>query len=151
MEEDEFSIRSPEEYYEKLQEMYIDESELNLSSDFEARSTLVKLQRLESDILKLRNEITKDMRSLRNLYLDESIIEKPKILGLIRIGKELSPTEKRKKLLAERAQQLQPYEEVIEMIDEYILQIEDLRKIIKRESLDTHSPSEYTKVKKEDK
>lgn len=151
MEEGEFSINGPEEYYEKLQEMYIDESELNLSSDFEARSTLVKLQRLESDVLKLRREITKDIRSLRNMYLDESIIEKPKLLGLIRIGKELTPTEKRKKLLAERAQQLRPYEEIIEMIDDYILQVEDLRKYIKREALDTHSLPKYTKVKKEDK
>ncbi|MBI5681367.1 MAG: hypothetical protein HZC47_10775 [Methanobacterium sp.] len=151
MEEDEFLIISPEEYYEKLQEMYIDESELNLSSDFEARSTLVKLQRLESDILKLRREITKDIRSLRNLYLNESIIEKPKILGIISIGKELSHTEKRKKLLSERARQLRPYEEIIEIIDDYILQVEDLRKYIKREALETYSSPKYTKVKKEDK
>jgi len=140
--------QSPEFYYNKLGEMYLDENELDISSDFEARATLVKLKKLEKDLLKLKREISTDMRTIRNMYLDESIIERPKILGLFSIGKKLSKTQKRKKLLFERAKALKPYEEVIEIIEDYILQIDDLRKYIQRESLETYAPSEYTKVTK---
>jgi|GEM_PF-3394247 len=145
-------IRGPEIYYQQLQEMYIEEDDLNLSSDFEARGTLVKLDRLESDVLKLKRSISKDMRSIRTMYLDESIIEKPKFLGLFNVNKKLSHTEKRKKLLEERENSLVPYKEIIDMIDDYILQIEDLKKYIENEVLETHSriPT-YKKVSKEDK
>lgn len=141
-------VRNPEEYYYMLQEMYLDESELNLSTDFEARSSLVKIKRLKSDVLDLRREITKDMRTIRNMYLDESIIEKPKILGVISIGRKLSPTEKRKKLIHERERNLVPYQEIIEMVDDYIEQIEDLEKYIQNEALESYSLPKYTKVNK---
>lgn len=141
-------INDPENYYIALQEMYLDESELNLSTDFEARASLVKIKRLKSEILNLRREITKDMRTIRNMYLDESIIERPKILGLFSFGKKLSPTEKRRKLISEREKNLIPYKEIIEMIDDYIRQIEDLEKYIKNEALETYSLPKYTKVSK---
>ena len=139
---------SPEEYYQMLQEMYLEDSELNLSTDFEARSSLVKIKRLKSDVLKLRREITQDMRNIRNMYLDESIIEKPKLFGLIKIGKTLSPTEKRKKLLYEKEKNLAPYEDIVTMIDNYVEQIEDLEKYIKSEALDDYSLPKYRKVTK---
>lgn len=149
MENHEGEIMDPGVYYEQLQEMYIEESDLNLSSDFEARGTLVKLKRLEHDVLKLKRSISKDMRSIRTMYLDESIIERPKFLGLISIGKKLTPTEKRKKLLAERENNLVPYKEIIEMIDDYILQIEDFRKYIENEVLESYSQiPKYKKVSK---
>lgn len=152
MENNEEEIRGPEVYYNELQEMYIEESDLNLSSDFEARGTLVKLNRLESDVLKLKRDVSKDMRSIRTIYLDESIIERPKILGLFSVGKKLSRTEKRKKLLAERENNLVPYKEIIDMIDDYILQIEDLRKYIENEVLETYSQiPKYKKVSKMNK
>lgn len=145
-------ILSPEYYYTQLHELYIDESELDLSSDFEARATLVKLKRLETDVLKLKREVSKDMRTVRTLYLDESIIEKPKILGLFSIGKKLSHTEKRKKLLNERENALVPYKEIIDMINDYINQIDDFRKYIEKEALETYSQiPEYKKVTKADK
>lgn len=141
-------IRDPEEYYQSLQEMYLDESELNLSTDFEARSSLVKINRLKSDVQSLRREITKDMRTIRTMYLDESIIEKPKIFGLFNLEKKLTPTEKRKKLISEREKSLIPYKEITEMVDDYIRQIEDLEKYIQNEALKTYSLPKYTKVSK---
>lgn len=148
------TFSDPEIYYGKLQELYIEDDEIDISSDFEARATLVKLKRLEKDVLKLRREITTDMRTIRTLYLDESIIEKPKILGLFTLGKKLSHTEKRKKLLHERKRALMPYEEIITLIDDYIKQIEDLRKYIEREALETYAipePSKVNKVSKNEK
>ncbi|MGF7118357.1 hypothetical protein [Methanobacterium oryzae] len=142
------TFSDPEIYYGKLQELYIEDDEIDISSDFEARATLVKLKRLEKDVLKLRREITTDMRTIRTMYLDESIIEKPKILGLFTLGKKLSHTEKRKKLLHERKRSLMPYEEIITLIDDYIEQIEDLRKYIEREALETYAISEPSKVTK---
>lgn len=146
MEGHKVSFLNPEAYYGMLQELYIEDEEIDLSSDFEARATLVKLKRLEKDILKLRREITTDMRTIRSIYLDESIIEKPKVLGLFRLGKKLSHTEKRKKLLHERKRALMPYEEIIVLIDEYLEQIEDLRKYIEREALETYTLSEPSKL-----
>ena len=147
---DKFSgaVRDPREYYIKLQEMYLDESELNLSNDFLARASLVKLERLKSEVLNLKLVISKDMRIIRNLYLDESIISKPKILGLIRIERKLSPTKKRKKLLNEREKSLIPYEEILILIDDYINQIEDYEKYIKNEALETYSAPRYSKFTK---
>lgn len=141
-------IRNPEEYYEMFQEMYLDDSELSLSTDFEARSSLVKINRLKSDVQSLRLEITKDMRTIRTMYLDESIIEKPKILGLFSLGKKLTPTEKRKKLIFERKKSLIPYKEITEMVDDYLKQIEDLEKYIQNEALEIYSLPKYTKVGK---
>ena len=151
--ESEEEILNPDAYYQQLQEMYIDESDLNLSSDFEARGTLVKLKKLESGVLNLKRSVSKDMRAIRNMYLDESIIEKPKILGLFSVGKKLSRTEKRKKLIEERENILLPYKEVIDMIDDYIIQIDDLRKYIENEVLETYSriPTTYKKISKADK
>jgi len=144
-------VNDPEEYYLMLQEMYLDDSDIDISSDFEARSSLVKLKRLRNDVKKLRREITKDMRTIRTMYLDESIIEKPKILGLFSFEKKLTHTEKRKKLINEREKSLVPYNDVIEMIDDYVKEIEDLEKYIQNEALDTYSLPKYTKVSKEDK
>ena len=146
-------ILNPDVYYQQLQEMYIDESDLNLSSDFEARATLVKLNRLESDVIKLKRSISKDMRTIRTMYLDESIIEKPKFLGLFNREKKLSRAEKRKKLLAERENNLVPYNEIIDIIDDYIMQIDDLKKYIEKEVLETYSriPKTYKKISKKNK
>lgn len=148
MEQNESSYESPEVYYAELEELYIDEDELDLSSDFEARATLVKLRRLEKDLLKLKRKISTDMRTIRNMFLDESIIEKPKLLGIFSMQKKLTRTQKRKKLLLEREKALEPYKEITEYIDDYIEQIKELRKYIENESLETYAPSEYTKVTK---
>ena len=152
MENYEEEILDPSVYYKQLQEMYIEESDLNLASDFEARTTLVRLNRLKTDVSKLKRSISKDMRTIRTAYLDESIIEKPKLLGLFGKGKELSTAEKRKKLEKERENNLIPYKEIIDMIDDYILQIEDLRKYIEDEVLETYSriPKSYKKISKAD-
>ena len=145
-------ILDPGVYYEQLQEMYIKEADLNLATDFEARTTLVKLNRLKSDVSKLKRNVSKDIRTIRTMYLDESIIEKPKLLGLFGSAKGLSTAEKRKKLEKERENNLTPYKEVITMIDDYILQIEDLKKYIEDEVLETYSriPKTVKKISKAD-
>ena len=145
-------ILDPATYYQQLQEMYIEESDLNLSSDFEGRATLVKLNRLKSDVTKLKQSVSKDMRTIRTMYLDDSVIEKPKLLGLFNRGKELSTAERRKKLVNERESSLVPYKEVIDMINNYIAQIEDLEKYIENEVLETYSriPKNYKKISKAD-
>ena len=152
MDRHEEEIMDPTTYYNQLQEMYIEESDLNLSSDFEARATLVKLNRLKSDVSKLRHSISKDMRAIRTVYMDESVLEKPKVLGIFGRGKELSVAEKRKKLVTERDNNLKPYKEIADMIDDYIIQIEDLQKYIKDEVLETYSriPKSYKKISKAD-
>ncbi|MGB9937240.1 MAG: hypothetical protein ACPK7O_05920 [Methanobacterium sp.] len=146
--DEEYTFRNPEEYYYALQEMYIDESDLDLTSDFGARSSIVKLERLKSDVLDLRLKISKDMRTIRNMYLDESIIKKPKVLGLFSIGKNLTPTQKRKKLIKEREKNLIPYQEIKDMIDDYIEQIEELENYIKTEVIETYSVPKYRKISK---
>lgn len=148
MEPDEIIYESPEFYFNTLDEMYLEDDEIDISSDFEARATLVKLKKLEKDLIKLKHDISTDMRTIRNMFLDESIIEKPKLLGLFRVERKLSKTQKRKKLLFERDKALKPYNDILEIIDNYILQIDDLRKYIHREALDNYAPSEYTKVTK---
>ncbi len=148
MAEDELLYESPGYYYNMLSEMYLEENEIDISSDFEARATLVKLKKLEKDLGNLKRTISTDMRTIRNMFLDETIIEKPKLLGIFRFERKLSKTQKRKKLLYERNKALKPYKDIIEIIDDYILEIDDLRKYIQRESLETYAPSEYTKVTK---
>ncbi|MGB9978148.1 hypothetical protein [Methanobacterium sp.] len=152
MENPEEEILDPGVYYEQLQEMYIEEADLNLSTDFEARTTLVKLNRLQSDVSKLKRDVSKDMRTIRTVYLDESVIDKPKLLGLFGRGKDLSTAERRKKLEKEREKNLTPYKEVIDLIDDYIIQIEDLKKYIEDEVLETYSriPKVVKKISKAD-
>ena len=152
MENHEDEILDPGIYYKQLQEMYIEEVDLNLSTDFEARTTLVRLNRLKSDVSKLKRNVSKDMRAIRTIYLDDSIIEKPKLQGIFGRGKELSTAERRKKLETERENNLMPYKEVINLIDDYILQIEDLRKYIEDEVLETYSriPKTVKKISKAD-
>lgn len=148
MEEREEVLRDPQEYYTILQDMYLDESEIDISTDFEARASLVKIRRLKSDVLDLRRVINKDMRTIRNMYLDESMIQDSKILGLFSL-KKLSPTQKRKKLINQREKNLTPYNEIIEMVDDYIKQIDELEKFIKNKAL-TYSHPKYTRVTKGD-
>lgn len=145
-------ILDPGVYYEQLQGMYIEESDLNLSTDFEARTTLVRLNRLQSDVSKLKHDVSQDMRTIRNMYLDDSIMEKPKVFGIFGKGKELSTAEKRKKLEKERENNLTPYKEVIDVINEYITQLEDLKKYIEDEVLETYSriPKTIRKISKAD-
>ena len=145
-------ILDPGVYYEQLQGMYIEESDLNLSTDFEARTTLVKLNRLQSDVSKLKHDVSKDMRTIRNMYLDDSIIEETKVFGIFSKGKELSTAEKRKKLEKERENNLVPYKEVIDVINDYIIQLEDLKKYIEDEVLETYSriPKTIRKISKAD-
>jgi len=152
MDSHEEEILDPATYYQQLKEMYIEESDLNLSSDFEGRATLVKLNRLKSDVSKLKKSISKDMRTIRTVYMDESVIEKPKLLGLFGRGKELSIAEKRRKLETAREDNLTPYKEIIDMANDYILQIEDLQKYIEDEVLETYSriPKSYKKISKAD-
>ncbi|HEX3014559.1 MAG TPA: hypothetical protein VHO92_09880, partial [Methanobacterium sp.] len=52
----------------------------------------------------------------------------------------------------ERENNLTPYKEVITMIDDYILQIEDLKKYIEDEVLETYSriPKTIKKISKAD-
>lgn len=135
-----------EEYYYMLQELYLDESQIDLENDFKARASLVRLKRLKSDVKDLRLQITQDTRIIRNMYLDESVIDKSKIMGLFRFQKKLTPTQKRKKLIIERERSLVPYKEIIELIDLYIQQIEDMEKYIQNEALDEYSTPKYTKL-----
>lgn len=135
-----------EEYYYMLQELYLDESQIDLENDFKARASLVRLKRLKSDVKDLRLQITQDTRIIRNMYLDESVIDKSKIMGLFRFQKKLTPTQKRKKLIIERERSLVPYKEIIELIDLYIQQIEVMEKYIQNEALDEYSTPKYTKL-----
>lgn len=141
-------VRNPEEYYYALQGMYLDEAELDLTSDLGARSSIVKLKKLKTEVIDLKREISKDMRTIRNMYLDASIIENRKILGLFSIGRNLTPTQKRKKLIEERERNLVPYQEIKEMIDNYTEQIEELENYIKNEITETYSSPKYRKVSK---
>lgn len=127
----EVNIQKPEVYYSILENMYLEN--IDLSTDLEIREAIKKINHHKKDVLDLKREVNHDIRIIRTMYLDESMIDNSKILGVIPINRNLSPIQKRKKLINERDKTMGPYNEIINIIDDYLKQIDEFENYIKNE------------------
>ncbi len=121
---------SPKFYRQQILELNIDDMEINVSSPAEARSTLVKLQKLQKILRQIKYNIRMDIMSIRKQYLEkiQRIQEPSKILGLFskrRLTKD-KEIDARKSLITERNRKIASYESIESMIDNYLIQIDDL-------------------------
>lgn len=102
-----------------------------MSSPAEAGSTLVKLQKLQKILRQIKYNIRMDIRFIRKEYLEkiQRIQEPSKILGLFskrRLTKN-KEIDARKSLITERNRKIASYESIESMIDNYLIQIDDLK------------------------
>jgi hypothetical protein len=122
----------PNTYRKQLEELGIDGMEIDVSTMEKAMETLNYLGDLESVLKKFRLNIRTDIRQIRKDYLKlmKEIEEAPQKNR--RFGRKSDKTTKKKSLVKERTTKIAAYELVENMIDNYLVQIEDARIYIRK-------------------
>jgi hypothetical protein len=118
-------ILKPKQYHKMINELDIENFELKTSSIWETRITLVNLERLAEDLLEIRRSISGDMRAITLKYL-ESHPNPSSFLGL----KKTKGAARRKSLDNKKEKELGPYKKIIQVIDDYLNQIEEIKEYI---------------------
>lgn len=124
---------SPKMYKEQLDELGIEGLEIDVSNMENAMQTINDLDDLESVLQKMRHNIRTDIRHIRRNY-----VEMAKELSVSHSGKTLSRKEteklvkKKKALVKQRNTKISAYELVENLVDNYIMQIEDARLYIRK-------------------
>jgi hypothetical protein len=122
----------PKTYRKQLEELGIDGMEIDVSTMEKAMETLNNLGDLENVLKKFRHNIRTDIRQLRKDYLKlmKEVEEDPSKNR--QFGRKSDKTTKKKSLVKERNNKIAAYELVENMIDNYLVQIEDARIYIRR-------------------
>lgn len=123
-------IIKPKEYENILNALDIENFELKTSSTLETRLTLVQLERLKEELIEIRRRISGDMRAITLKYLDSNQ-KKSSFLGF-----KTKASSRMKDLANKREKELGPYKKIIDIIDNYIQQIEELEDYL--DSLDDY-------------
>lgn len=118
-------ILKPKQYQKMIRELDIENFELKTSSILEARMSLIGINQLEENLLEIRRDISADMRSIKLKYLGRNH-SKVSFLGL----KKTNAAARRKSLDKKCDGELGPYKKVLYIIDDYLEQIEDIKKYI---------------------
>ena len=116
---------NPKQYQKMIQELDIENFELKTSSILEARMTLIGINRLEESLIEIKRGISADMRTIKLKYLDHDY-SKSSFFGL----KKTKTSTKRKSLNNKCNHELKPYNNLLYMIDDYLEQIEGVKKYI---------------------
>jgi hypothetical protein len=118
-------ILKPKGYQSMINELDIESFEVKTSSIFEARITMVNLERLEEVLLEIKHSISGDMRAITLKYLDSNQ-NQSSFLGL----KKTKTATRRKSLDKKREKKLEHYRKIIYIIDDYLQQIEEVKEYI---------------------
>jgi len=117
-------MMKPKEYQKMINALDIENFELKTSNALEARITLVNLGRLEEELLEIRRNVSGDMRAISLKYL-ESRQKKSSLLG-----RKTKISSRRKSLDTKKEKEHGPYKKVINSIDDYLKQIEEIKEYI---------------------
>ena len=128
MPEIEKKILKPKDYERMVSNLDIESFELKTSSILEARMTLIGIERLEENLLEIRLEVSADMRTVKLKYLSYDY-SKSSFLGSL---KRTKISTKRKSLNEKCKRELEPYKQVLYIIDDYLKQIEDVKEYINK-------------------
>ncbi|MGB9979511.1 hypothetical protein [Methanobacterium sp.] len=126
MPEIEKKILKPKDYERMVSDLDIESFELKTSSILEARMTLIGIERIEEALLEIRRQVSADMRSVKLKYLNYDY-NKSSLLGHL---KRTKVSTKRKSMDKKCSRELEPYEQVLYIIDDYLEQIKDVKDYI---------------------
>jgi hypothetical protein len=124
---------SPKRYRQQLENLEIEGLEIDVSSIRNAMEVLNSLEEYEKILKKIRYNIRGDVRNIRLDYLKKlQDIENPKQKGFLGRKKSKEKILKEKKALKkDRDLEIAAYDIVENMIDNYLVQIEDARDYIR--------------------
>lgn len=118
-------ILKPKDYQNVINKLDIGSFELKTSSIFEARITMVNLEQLEEALLEIKHCISGDMRAITLKYLDSNH-NHSSFLGL----KRTKISSRRKSLNIKRENKLEHYRKIVNIIDNYLQQIEEAKEYL---------------------
>lgn len=121
-------ILKPKDYEKMVLSLDIESFELKTSSILEARMSLIGIERLEENLLEIRQQVSADMRVIKLKYLSYDY-NKSSILGTLMRTKAST---KRKSMNKKCNRELRPYEQVLYIIDDYLEQIGDIKDYINK-------------------
>lgn len=124
---------SPRRYREQLENLEIEGLEIDVSSIRNAMGVLNSLEEYEKILRQIRYNVRSDVRNIRMNYLDKlQKIEGSSKKGLFGREKSKEKILKEKKALKkDRDLEIAAYDIVENMIDNYLVQIEDARDYIR--------------------
>ncbi len=126
MSETEKKILKPNDYKRMVSNLDLESFELRTSSILEARMTLIGIERMEENLLEIRQQVSADMRAVKLKYLSYDY-SKSSLLGHL---KRTKISTKRKSMNKKCKRELEPYEQVLYIIDDYLEQIKDVKAYI---------------------
>jgi len=119
----------PNEYKKMIQKLDIENFELKTSYVFEAKSTLVNLLRLEEYLNEIRRCVSSDMREIKLKYLKSDYLNKSSIIDSLSLNKP-KVSKKRIEMQKKLDRELGPYQNLLDIIDDYLQQIEEVKEYI---------------------
>jgi len=119
----------PNDYKKMIQKLDIENFELKTSYVFEAKSTLVNLLRLEEYLNEIRRCVSSDMREIKLKYLKSDYLNKSSIIDSLSLNKP-KVSKKRIEMQKKLDRELGPYQNLLDIIDDYLQQIEEVKEYI---------------------
>ena len=119
-------ILKPKDYERMVSNLDIENFELKTSSILEARMTLIGIERIEGNLLEIRLQVSTDIRAVKLKYLSYDY-SKSSLLGSL---KRTKVSTKRKSMNKKCNRELEPYNQVLYIIDDYLEQIKDVKDYI---------------------
>jgi len=119
----------PRDYKKMIQNMDIENFELKTSYIFEAKATLINLLRLEDHLKEIRHCVSKDMREIKLKYLKSDYMNKNSFVDSLTLKKS-KVSKKRISMQKKMDKEVGPYQNLLEIIDDYLEQIEEVKEYI---------------------
>ncbi len=119
----------PKDYKKMIQKLDIENFELKTSHIFEAKATLISLLRIEETLKEIRRCVTSDMREIKLKYLKSDYKDKNLISDTLSLKKS-KVSHKRISMQRKLDIDLGPYQSVVDLIDGYLQDIEEVKEYI---------------------
>jgi hypothetical protein len=121
-------ILKPKDYERMVSNLDIENFELKTSSILEARMTLIGIEKIEKNLLEIRLQVSTDIRTVKLKYLSYDY-NKSSLLGSL---KRTKVSTKRKSMNKKCNRELEPYNHILYIIDDYLEQIKDVKDYINK-------------------
>jgi len=119
----------PNDYKKMIQKLDIENFQLKTSHIFETKATLINLLRIEESLKKIRRCVSADMREIKLRYLKSDYLNKTSIIDTLSLKK---PKVSHKRISMQRKMDYEtdPYQNLLDIIDEYLDEIEEVKEYI---------------------
>lgn len=119
----------PKDYKKMIQKIDIENFELKTSHIFETKATLISLLRIEESLNEIRRLVAADMREIKLKYLKSDYMDKNLITDTLSLKKS-KVSHKRISMQRKLDIELGPYQSILDVIDDYLEQIEEVKEYI---------------------